>query len=309
MDTRFKQSVDHLIKMRRIYTASDLAEQLGKQRSYISELLSGKREPSEQFVRIYTEKFPEISMRWLLTGDGAMENSVYDRIDSVLADHHLDQVDFAKGTGDIGFLFPNIYRNAKKRNPADIKIAMQWVDSLLDLFPQYNKHWLLYGEGEKFRKDVSESPSDTLSMIRKRLESIQAIPLYEVDTATGFVAFFNEEQHKPVDYLKIPNLPPVDGAIFLRGESMSPLLKSGDIVMYKQKPLTIDSILWGEIYLLSFSFEGDSFTAVKYIQKTEKPDWVRLASFNPSFEPKDIPISSITALALVKASLSFHTME
>ena len=111
------------------------------------------------------------------------------------------------------------------------------------------------------------------------------------------------------DYLRIPNLPPVDGAIYVRGESMAPLLKSGDIVMYKKKELSIDSILWGEIYLLSFVSDGDTYTAVKYIRKSDRPDCICLASFNPSFAPMDIPMSSITALALVKASLTFHTME
>ena len=90
---------------------------------------------------------------------------------------------------------------------------------------------------------------------------------------------------------------------------MSPLLKSGDIVMYKQKELSIDSILWGEIYLLSFTTDGDTYTTVKYIQKAEKEGYIRLVSFNPSFAPKDIPMNSVTALALVKASLTFHTME
>ncbi len=90
---------------------------------------------------------------------------------------------------------------------------------------------------------------------------------------------------------------------------MSPLLKSGDIVMYKKKELSIDSFFWGEIYLLSFVSDGDTYTAVKYIQKADDPEKVRLVSFNPAFAPKDIPMSSITALALVKASLTFHTME
>ena len=90
---------------------------------------------------------------------------------------------------------------------------------------------------------------------------------------------------------------------------MSPLLKSGDIVMYKKKELSIESILWGEIYLLSFITDGDTYTAVKYIQKSDEPGKIRLASFNPAFAPKDIPLESITALALVKASLTFHTME
>lgn len=308
MENRFKTSVDYLIKLRRIYTASDLAVVLGKQKSYISELLSGKRSMSEQFVLDYTGHFPEISRRWLLGGDGSMQNNVYDRIDSVLVENNLSQRDFAKGTGDLGFLFPKIYENAKKRNPADIKIAMQWVDSLLDLFPQYNREWLLYGTGDKFIA-TEVSPDRIFDITKDRTIEQQEIPLYDYCATAGLVAIFNDHALEPADFLRIPNLPPVDGAIYVRGESMSPLLKSGDIVMYKKKELSIDSILWGEIYLLSFISDGDTYTAVKYIQKADEADKIRLASFNPSFAPKDIPMSSITALALVKASLTFHTME
>lgn len=308
MENRFKTSVDYLIKLRRIYTASDLAVVLGKQKSYISELLSGKRSMSEQFVLDYTEHFPEISRRWLLGGDGSMQNNVYDRIDSVLVENNLSKRDFAKGTGDLGFLFPKIYENAKKRNPADIKIAMQWVDSLLDLFPQYNREWLLYGTGDKFIA-TEVSPDRIFDITKDRTIEQQEIPLYDYCATAGLVAIFNDHALEPADFLRIPNLPPVDGAIYVRGESMSPLLKSGDIVMYKKKELSIDSILWGEIYLLSFISDGDTYTAVKYIQKADEADKIRLASFNPSFAPKDIPMSSITALALVKASLTFHTME
>lgn len=205
-------------------------------------------------------------------------------------------------------MFPKIYENAKKRNPADIKIAMQWVDSLLDLFPQYSKEWLLYGTGDKFNsKNVSLDR--IFGGIADRTVDQQEIPLYEYSSTAGLVAIFNDHALEPAAFLKIPNLPPVDGAIYVRGESMSPLLKSGDIVMYKKKELSIESILWGEIYLLSFVTDGDTYTAVKYIQKSDEPGKVRLASFNPAFAPKDIPMESITALALVKASLTFHTME
>ena len=152
-------------------------------------------------------------------------------------------------------------------------------------------------------------PENTFKLRTDRSLEAQTIPLYDFEAAAGLVAIFNEHGAEPVDFLKIPNLPAVDGAIYVRGESMYPLLKSGDIVMYKKKELTLDSILWGEIYLLSFDSDGDTYTSVKYIQKADEPDKVRLVSFNPSFAPKDIPLSSITALALVKASLTFHTME
>lgn len=90
---------------------------------------------------------------------------------------------------------------------------------------------------------------------------------------------------------------------------MTPLLKSGDIIIYKKLALSLDSILWGQIYLLSFEAGGDTFTVVKYIQKSEDPERIRLVSHNSQFEPKDIPLSSVRALAIVKASITFHTIE
>lgn len=177
-------------------------------------------------------------------------------------------------------------------------------------YPDVSIPWIMTGKGsamqEKEQKVVSNR---TFPLITDRCVDSQEIPLYDFDASAGLLAVFNSNHIDATDFLRIPNLPPVDGAVYVRGESMSPLLKSGDIVMYKKKELSVESILWGEIYLLSFVTDGDTYTAVKYIQKAEDPNMVRLVSFNPTFAPKDIPMSSITALALVKASLTFHTME
>lgn len=198
-----------------------------------------------------------------------------------------------------------------KRYVSNISVSLQpdKIERISLNFPDLNIGWLLTGEGEMIIPSTSVEPQQTFQLRTDRTIPVQEIPLYDFDAAAGLVAIFNEMHADPVDYLRIPNLPAVDGAIFVRGDSMSPLLKSGDIVMYKKKELSINSILWGEIYLLSFQTDGDSYTAVKYIRKSETPGMVCLASFNPSFAPKDIPMSAITALALVKASLTFHTME
>ena len=182
-------------------------------------------------------------------------------------------------------------------------IQAKWLERIVENYPKYSLDWLVSGRGDIF------IPSQTFTLKTDRTIDSQEIPLYDFDASAGLVAIFNSHHVEATDYLRIPNLPPVDGAIYVRGESMSPLLKSGDIVMYKKKELSIDSILWGEIYLLSFVSDGDTYTAVKYIRKSERPDCVCLASFNPAFAPMDVPMSAITALALVKASLTFHTME
>lgn len=189
-------------------------------------------------------------------------------------------------------------------------IQAKWICKIVENFPQYSTEWLISGRGEMLKKTSTEvTPLHTFTLQSDRKLESQDIPLYDLNATAGLMAIFNDNHISPDDYLRIPNLPPVDGAIYVRGESMTPLLKSGDIIIFKRLALSLDSILWGQIYLLSFIAGGDFFTVVKYVQKSDIPDCIRLVSHNDRFQPKDIPLSSIQALAIVKASITFHTME
>lgn len=189
------------------------------------------------------------------------------------------------------------------------KRMMAGTDIMSSLVKIYHisPNWLLTGSGSLIEESVR--PNHTFALSTDRQIEVQDIPLYDLSATAGLMAIFNDLNVNPEDYLRVPNLPPVDGAIYVRGESMTPLLKSGDIIIYKKLALTLDSILWGQIYLLSFDAGGDTFTVVKYVQKSEDPEFIRLVSQNSRYEPKDIPISSIRALAIVKASITFHTIE
>ena len=227
---------------------------------------------------------------------------IIDRFDEYMSFRHLND---NRVTAQLGLTNGVIGKSRGEGRDLSKRV----LEKIEKFYTDLNIDWLITGEGEMLKDSRPVMPAQTFQLRTDRSVTVQDIPLYDFDAAAGLVAIFNDLHAEPIDYLRIPNLPVVDGAIFVRGESMSPLLKSGDIVMYKKKELSLDSILWGEIYLLSFQSDGDSYTAVKYIQKSEAPGMVRLASFNPTFAPKDIPMESITALALVKASLTFHTME
>lgn len=185
------------------------------------------------------------------------------------------------------------------------------VKIIINKYPDLNIDWLVLDKGpmikQQYESEISIKKEFSLRTDRKI--EVQDIPLYDMSATAGLVAIFNDNNIHPEDYLRIPNLPLVNGAIYVRGESMVPLLKSGDIIIYKKLELSLDSILWGQIYLLSFIAGGDTFTVVKYIQKSDQPGYIRLVSHNERFQPKDIPLDSICALAIVKASITFHTIE
>lgn len=184
------------------------------------------------------------------------------------------------------------------------------LENVLNAFPDLSREWLLYGEGEMLKKPADFIQASNVFPLKtdKKIPDLQKIPLYELTATAGLIAIFQDAVPVPDDYISVPGLPPVDGAIFVRGDSMTPVLKSGDIIIYKKMELSEDSILWGQIYLLSYSNESDCFTVVKYLRHSEKTGYVRLVSENSFYDPLEIPASSITALALVKASITFHTI-
>ncbi|MGN0007518.1 MAG: XRE family transcriptional regulator [Alistipes sp.] len=170
-----------------------------------------------------------------------------------------------------------------------------------------NPDWLETGEGEMFNAE----PNIT-NAFRLRTDNslpFQAVPLYSIEGTAGLVPLFNDRASKePINYIHIPDLPKCDGAIYVVGDSMYPLLKSGDIVLYKQLN-SLNDVFWGDMYLLSIDIDGEEYVTVKYIQKSEKEGYIKLVSQNPHHADKDVEMERVRALALVKASIRINSMR
>lgn len=169
-----------------------------------------------------------------------------------------------------------------------------------------NPDWLDSGAGRMFNAEPEFTP------FRLRTDNslpMQSVPLYSIEGTAGLVPLFEDEaQFQPVNFINIPNLPKCDGAIYIVGDSMYPLLKSGDIVLYKQLQ-DLDNIFWGDMYLLSIDLDGEEYITVKYIQKSEREGYVKLVSQNPHHADKDIEMNRIRAIALVKASIRMNSLR
>ena len=87
---------------------------------------------------------------------------------------------------------------------------------------------------------------------------------------------------------------------------MLPLLKNGDIVIFKNA--SIDNIFWGELYIIEIALSEDSnLTFVKHIQKSSLGNnYIKLVSTNPMFEPKDVCLDTINAIGMIRASIRYH---
>ena len=64
-----KDRIAHIIRAKNL-TAAEFALRLGIQPSNISHLLSGRNNPSLDFVKKLNETFPEYSLEWIIFGRG-----------------------------------------------------------------------------------------------------------------------------------------------------------------------------------------------------------------------------------------------
>lgn len=192
--------------------------------------------------------------------------------------------------------------------------GMKPVQKIVQEFKQINANWLLTGDGSMFlEQNEGLQLNEPTAVYKLRTDynvADQRIPLYNLEASAGLVELFqNHNDAQPIDTIHIPNLPKCDGAVYVTGDSMYPLLKSGDIIAYKEVSLSIDSIFFGEMYLISIDLDGEEFISVKFIQRSDKGEaYVKLVSQNTHHQAKDIPLNKVRALALVKASVRINSM-
>lgn len=223
---------------------------------------------------------------------------------------HYGLASYAKFAEKAGLSHQTASNYLKGKQKPDVEKLSQIKQS----FEGINANWLLTGKGDMLNTDnplIANEGVSTYKLITDSNVTSQKVPLYDIDAMASIVPLFqNSEEVKPIDHISIPNLPKCDGAVYVAGDSMYPLLKSGDIVMYKEVIDIENDIYWGQMYLISISSNGDEYVMVKYIQKSELgAKYIKLVSQNKHHQDKDVLISKIRALALVKASIRINTMN
>ena len=261
---------------------------------------------------------------------------IIDRVFQYIDYKGIKPIPFEKKIG-----LSNGYLGKQQKRNADLGESI--ILKIVENCPEINPYWLLTGNGEMLKPNVEErqhnesvansvAPSVanqkykkgntneessynivSLPSNRKTKDAvypIQEIPLYDLEATAGLKELFSggKSAIQVLDTIKIPHLPKCAGAISITGDSMYPLLKSGDMVLYKEVPL--DSIFYGEMYLLAYQIDGwEEYITVKYVQKSELgDDYLKLVSQNQHHQPKDVKKAQITAIAIIKASIRINTM-
>lgn len=162
---------------------------------------------------------------------------------------------------------------------------------ILAEYLQINRTWLLTGKGDM----TNQTPAKRVShRIRYWVD---------VDATAGGVTVFDDMITKNYIDLSIPEFRDCTDAVNLYGDSMSPLYKSGQIIILKA--WTESFIDFGNVYLI-VTKSGNRM--VKYLRKGSDAAHVTCVSENPAFDPFEILIDDILKLYIVKGSISKNTL-
>lgn len=306
------ERLDYITKNEKI-TYNKLGGEIGLSSSQLLyDIRSGKvKDISADVADKINKRYPKYDLGWLISGYGTPEidEKYYtqkERIETLLKEENLTAEQLAQEV-NVEVSIINKILEGKEEG-----MTLPFADELIKAFPNYDPTWLKLG-GYTYLIDYLDElhPEKLLQLFEpktpERIEENQSINLYDITAAANLQSLFNQKDQNILGQICIPDMPKCDGAIYVTGDSMYPILKSGDIVMYKEIN-DLASIIYGEMYLISFNLNGDEYLAVKYVNRSELKDHVRLVSYNDHYAPMDIPLSSIRALALVKMSIRKNTM-
>ena len=202
---------------------------------------------------------------------------------------------------DLGVTYGNFKGKAKEKS-----LSSDILAKIVSNYPEINSEWLLTGNGEMLKTSQKEIIPIHKGKTDRSVDD-QLVPLYDLTTTLGVDNMFGESNLSvPLDYIKIPNLPKCDGALYARGDSMYPLIKSGDIVIYKVVN-DKQSIIWGEMYMAHIINNGDEYFFTKFVQRSDREGYALFVSQNQHHQPVEFPIDSIQSLALIKATIRINT--
>ncbi|MFV0587538.1 S24 family peptidase [Bacteroides reticulotermitis] len=186
-------------------------------------------------------------------------------------------------------------------------VSIDIISEFCSLYPSVNADYIVTGNGEMLKSPLVQTIGSPKS--KDKIIDNQSINLYDIEAAANLTHLLANKDQNILGKISIPNIPRCDGAVYIKGDSMYPLLKSGDIVAYKEITLDVQHIIYGEMYLVSIDMDGDEYLAVKYVNQSDQgEDWIKLVSYNQYHQPKEFPLSSVKAMALIKFSIRLNTM-
>ena len=173
------------------------------------------------------------------------------------------------------------------------KISERTIHKISAAFPEISNAWLLTGEGEMLKH---ESPTE--------LKSNTSIPFFDIDVTASIAEAFHDTPEIPQYYIDFPPLNDCTAAFPVFGESMEPDFFAGEVVLVKEIT-NVDSMLWGEPYLVITNANCDNLRTIKNVYLSEDRQYFILRATNPRYSGDTIiSRNDVLKIFLVKGKVN-----
>ena len=135
----------------------------------------------------------------------------------------------------------------------------------------------------------------TQSDMRPANPGEKGIPLIPVEAMAGALTSEQTVLEYECERYVVPIFNGADFLIPVKGSSMYPKYSSGDIVACKRIPMDRLFFQWNKVYVID-TVQGP---LIKRIKQSTDPSSVLIVSDNPNYDPFELPLSDIRAVALV----------
>ena len=200
-------------------------------------------------------------------------SSVKERLQQFLKNEGITASEFARKMN----LSPAYLASMRKSMPEEK------VERLTQLFPQINRDWLLYGEGEMYREDLAPKGIEPY-----RLDK-HMVPLIPSQAKAGsFDMYARSVSERDCIRIYSPNKD-AKLAIRVQGDSMEPVIHDGTL-LFLEKINEKAFIPWGSPLVL----DTENGSLVKMLYPTEDgSEYLEARSYNKDYPPFRIPMESI----------------
>lgn len=213
-------------------------------------------------------------------------STVKGRLLTYLKEKRIPQTEFCKRLG-VAPTYIGVIRKS---------IPPEKINRIAHLYPDLNRDWLLYGEGDMCIKEISDP--------RKFLqEAGYLVPLLPVTAFAGNITAWSQSVNANECEKVISPVQGVDFAIRISGDSMEPDFHDGSIILIKK----IDDkafIPWGHPMIVDSS-NGVFFKDVYPSERGGK--YIEAQSLNKKYPPLEIPLECVYGLYRVMTTLNTYS--
>ena len=170
-------------------------------------------------------------------------------------------------------------------------ITTRTINKISKVYPELNIVWLQTGEGQMLKSEAM-------------VPDEKGIPYYDMDVTASITESFHDVREEVQYYINYPPLNDCDAAFPVYGDSMIPDFYPGEVILVREIR-NVDSMLWGEPYLVITNADCDNLRTIKNVYLSEDRQKFILRATNPRYAGDTIvPIDCVLKIFLVKGKVN-----